>query len=300
MVMLTAQALKAADEAGRLAGDERRREMEMALRQAMLAVALDPCFAPAVALAARLNGALGHVRKGAKLIETAWAEAPHPELADAYMGLIEGESAYDRFKRVQILAGRNRNHMESRVALARAAIGARDWLAARGALETFIGEGASARPTQRICELMAEIEEGEFGNRGSAREWLARALHAPEDAAWSGEGWRSYTWTPINPLTGEFDALTWREPGLRIAGAGLPFEAVSAAVGSDADAGPAVDDMADSAAPDDETPPLQKIGEETDAEAEAVFPPHLPDDPGPDGVDDPDDAPGEGAGDRRW
>src|SRR3546814_3301448 len=63
---------------------------------------------------------------------------------------------------------------------------------------------------------MAEIEEGELGNRGSAREWLARALHAPEDPAWTGEGWRSAVWSPINPVTGEFDALEWRVPGSRL------------------------------------------------------------------------------------
>lgn len=296
MVMLSAQALKAAEESKDLIGAERQQADEMALRQVMLAVALDPAFPPAVALAARLNGRLGHARKGAKLIEAAWAEAPHPELADAYMGLIEGESAYDRFKRMQILAGRNRDHMESRIALARAAIGARDWLAARGALEGFIGDGASARPTQRVCELMAQIEEGEFGNRGSAREWLARALHAPEDAAWSGEGWRSYTWTPINPLTGEFDALTWREPGLRLESQDLGFGETEGAMGSDADLGIAPETGHDDAVLDEVTPALNK-----DDEAEAiVFPPLVPDDPGPDGFDEMDETSGKGRGEPKW
>ncbi|MGV8997707.1 MAG: heme biosynthesis protein HemY [Parvibaculaceae bacterium] len=283
MVMLSAQAIAAADEAKLQTGPKRQQAEEMALRQAMLAVALDPGFAPVVALAARLSAATGHMRKGAKLIEAAWSVEPHPELAGAFMGLVPGESGYDRFKRVQLLVGRNRDHKESRVMLARAAIGARDWLAARGALEVFVGATATTRPTQRICELMAEIEEGEFGNRGSAREWLSRALQAPEDEAWSGEGWRSYTWTPLNPATGEFDALEWRAPGMRLAAA--------MAQGND-------DDEMSDALPDHvpvSQPRMAGIrddeADETEAPVEALdiineYAAHLPDDPGPEGADD--------------
>ncbi|MDO8290864.1 MAG: heme biosynthesis HemY N-terminal domain-containing protein [Parvibaculum sp.] len=278
MVMLSAQAMAAAEAAKSETGAHRQQADEMALRQAMLAVALDPTFAPVVALAAKLNAATGHPRKGAKLIEAAWGQAPHPELAEAYMGLVAGESSYDRFKRMQLLVGRNREHVESRVALARAAIGARDWLAARGALEVFVGAGATTRPTQRICELMAEIEEGEFGNRGSAREWLSRALQAPEDAAWTGEAWRSHTWTPINPATGEFDALTWREPGMRLAGAAMPV--------SDDDAGddmPLGADVAPVAVIAPDPVPVPPVEAARDINDYAL---HMPDDPGPDGPDD--------------
>ncbi|MES1991551.1 MAG: heme biosynthesis HemY N-terminal domain-containing protein [Pseudomonadota bacterium] len=296
MVMLTAQAIAAAEEAKAETGPKRQQTDEMALRQAMLAVALDPSFPPAVALAARLSAATGHVRKGAKLIEAAWSVEPHPELVDAFMGLVPMESGYDRFKRVQLLVGRNREHKESRVALARAAIGARDWLAARGALEVFVGANATTRPTQRICELMAEIEEGEFGNRGSAREWLSRALQAPEDEAWTGEGWRSYTWTPLNPATGEFDALEWRVPGMRITASAMPvndeddemsdalpdrvpvpvFAPASAPVSASVAAQAVLDDEADD------------VAEAPVAAADIVkdYAAHLPDDPGPDGADD--------------
>lgn len=281
MVMLSAQAIAAAEAAKSEIGAHRQQADEMALRQAMLAVALDPTFAPVVALAAKLNAATGHARKGAKLIENAWAQAPHPELAEAYMGLIEGESSYDRFKRMQLLVGRNRDHVESRVALARAAIGARDWLAARGALEIFVGANATTRPTQRICELMAEIEEGEFGNRGSAREWLSRALQAPEDAAWTGEAWRSYTWTPINPATGEFDALVWREPGMRLAATASPVSADDA--DDDMPLGADVAPVAIVASEPVTAPFVETVEAAQEINDYAL---HLPDDPGPEGPHD--------------
>jgi HemY protein len=304
-VLLTAQAIVAAEAAHMQVGEARKAANETALNQALQAVALDPSFVPAVALAARLCGATGRVRKGAKLVEDAWARSPHPELAEAYMGLVEGESGYDRFKRMKLLAGRNRDHIESRVALARAAIGARDWLAARGALEPYVGDTSLERPTQRVCELMAEIEEGEHGNRGSAREWLARALHAPEDPAWTGEGWRSAVWSPINPVTGEFDALEWRVPGLRL----LPSERVTISEpgsepGSEPASAPVAEDEGDealsstgTARPREESHPMRPQLSEDEAVA---FPPLLPDDPGPEGADELDAEPDETGGERKW
>ena len=296
LVLLTALAMKEAEAARIKVGEARKPALVAALKRAMQAVALDPYFVPAVALAGTLCGEVGRVRKGAKLIEEAWSALPHPDLAEAYMGLVAGESGYDRFKRMKLLAGHNRDHVESRVALARAAIGARDWLAARGALEIYVGEDAAERPTQRICELMAEIEEGEFGNRGSAREWLSRALHAPEDPAWTGENWRSLEWSPINPVTGEFDALTWRVPGLRLVGPEEPYVP------------PVADEITEphktaaekTIALDDET--NKKLGlpvsQKTDAHEEFV--PHLPDDPGPDGDDHHDAIAGNNREETKW
>ncbi|MDR3498441.1 MAG: heme biosynthesis HemY N-terminal domain-containing protein [Parvibaculum sp.] len=295
MVLLTAQAMTAAEAARAQAGEAKRAAQEKALSLALQAVALDAGFVPAVALAARLCGLTGRVRKGAKLIEDAWALEPHPDLAEAFMDLVEGESGYDRFKRMRILAGHNRDHIESRIALARAAIGARDWLAARGALEGLVGEGAAEAPSQRICELMAEIEEGEHGNRGAAREWLARALHAPEDADWTGEGWRSHSWSPINPVTGEFDALEWKAPGQRLLpvmrqGAGAPAPVAVAAEAAKAEAPPAPE----AEAPHELRPQLE--------EDEAVaFAPPLPDDPGPAAPDEFGGfAEGDMEGERKW
>lgn len=285
-ILLTAKAMTVEEAARVQVGEAARAAREKALSLALEAASLEPDFVPAAALAARLCGETGRARRGAKLVEDIWARAPHPDLADAYMGLVEGESAYDRFKRVRLLVGHNRDHVESRVALARAAIGARDWLAARGALEAFAGAEAGERPTQRICELMAEIEEGEHGNRGGAREWLARALHAPEDEAWTGEGYRARRWSPINPVTGEFDALAWKAPGLRLA-TSVSLPAVSPA------------------SPEPETPAAEPEAPHAELahaarpqleEDEALaFPPPVPDDPGPsaDGVD-------EFEGEQKW
>ena len=59
---------------------------------------------------------------------------------------------------------------------------------------------------------MAEIEEGEFGDKGRAREWLARAVRAPRDPAWTADGHISSTWLPASLTTGELGAFKWKVP----------------------------------------------------------------------------------------
>ena len=278
-VLLAAKAMTAEEAARMQTGEARDAALNEAAKFASEAVSLEPQFAPVVALAARLFAATGRYRKGAKLIEEAWKAEPHPDLADVWLDMIEGETGYDRAERAASLAARNPDHIESRILVARGAIGARDWKGARAALSAYAGPAASEAPTQRICELMAEIEEGEFGDRGAARGWLARALHAPEDPQWTGTGYRSHRWSPINPATGEFDGLTWT------VAASAPAAALAAAPAPEAAPMP---EATEGAAPEAATA-VEKPGEVL------VFRPPLPDDPGPD-----DEADSEVRGERKW
>jgi len=196
-VVLAAQALEAeaadADAARDLAGK---------------ALKLDPGLVPAAALAARIDFARGYLKRGLKLVEKAWAVHPHPDLAQAYGHARPGESTRDRLGRIRSLLALSPGGEEGAVALARAAIEAHDWKTAREAL----AEHVSGRPRARLCVLMAEIEEGEFGDKGRAREWLARAVAAPRDPAWVAEGFVSERWRPVSPVTGELGAFAWKVP----------------------------------------------------------------------------------------
>ena len=206
--LLTVQGLEAEQKAQETGGTDRQALLEAALAHGLEAVQLRPAFAPAVSLGGRACGALEKVRKGAKLIEAAWSLAPHPDMADAYAALVRDENGFDRLARIKQLAARNPDHVESHVAVARAAMGARDWGVARDALAPYTDDF----PPVRICELMAEIEDGQYGNRGRAREWLSRALHGPRDAAWVCAGYRSRDWSPVCPANGVFDGLEWKVP----------------------------------------------------------------------------------------
>lgn len=196
-VLLTAQAME--QEAGH-PNDARIAALE--------AVRLDPSLAPAAVVAARLLARAGDYRRAARAVEQAWKVQPHPDLADAYAGVRPGDSVLDRLERVKRLASIRANHPEGAMAVARAAIDARDWSTARAAIEGL----ARAEPTERICLLMAEIEEREHGDEGRVRTWLTRAITAPRDPAWIADGHAYERWAPVSPTTGTVGAFTWAVP----------------------------------------------------------------------------------------
>lgn len=178
-----------------------------ALRHAIEARDLAPDLVPAAALASRLVFEDGRARRAQKIIEDAWARSPHPDLADVFLDIFPVEAAEQRLKRARALAGRNPDHVESHVLVARAAIAARRFDDAREQLIAY----AEPFPSRRICMLMAELSEG-MGDMGATREWLSRSVKAPADAQWVADGYRTTNWAPVVPTTGAFDAFEWRAP----------------------------------------------------------------------------------------
>jgi HemY protein len=142
-----------------------------------------------------------------RIVETAWLAQPHPDLADAYAHVKLGDSARQRLVRIETLAAKAPGHIESALAIARAAIDAAEFARAREALESFI-----AAPTQRVALLMAEIERVEHGDSGRARAWTLRAVRALHDPVWTADGYVSDRWRPVSPVTGRLDAFQWQTP----------------------------------------------------------------------------------------
>lgn len=171
------------------------------------AVRLAPTLVPAAACAGRLMGAAGELKKAAKVVEAAYAVSPHPELAEVEAHLRPGDAALDRLKRIRQLIAKAPQHPESAIALARACLDAHDYADARKALQPLL-----EAPTQRVCLLMAELEAGETGDIGKAREWTARAVNAARDPAWIADGVISDQWQALSPVTGKLDAFTWAVP----------------------------------------------------------------------------------------
>jgi HemY protein len=141
------------------------------------------------------------------VLEAAWRANPHPDLAEVYAHVRPGDSARDRLTRVQALAKQAPDNPEGALAVARAAIDAREFPTARAALAPL-----AAAPTQRVAEMMAEIEEGDTGDIGRAREWTARAVRAARDPKWTADGLESDKWLPVSPATGRLDAFQWKVP----------------------------------------------------------------------------------------
>ncbi len=179
-----------------------------AARMARDAHKLAPDFVPAAVIAAKALSRNNDIGRAAGILEAVWKKSPHPEIAQSYVHLRVGDSALDRLKRARKLSGIRPNHSEGSIAIAEAAIEAHEWREAREAMKAVM----ATRPTERACLLMSEIEEGEYGDRGRVRDWLARAVRAPRDAAWTADGYISEKWLPISPLTGELDAFEWKVP----------------------------------------------------------------------------------------
>src|SRR5215471_157610 len=196
-VLLTAQAQAAEDGAA-----------DKALELARDAHRLAPDLVPAAAIAGRVLAAQGNTPRAARVLLKTWRRSPHPDLAAAYAYVRPGDSPRDRLNRMRHLARLTPHDSEGAIALAIAAIEAREWEEARRALEPLL----DGRLTQRVAALMARIEGEEHGDRGRVREWLARAVNAARDSAWTADGVVSDRWAPVSPVTGALDAFRWRVP----------------------------------------------------------------------------------------
>lgn len=196
-VLLTAQAQELEDS-----------DPDRAMNLALEAHGLAPDLVPAAAIAGRVLAAKGNTARAAKVLQRTWKRSPHPDIATAYAYARIGDSPRDRLDRVRQLAALRPHSMESAIALATAAIEAHDWPTARHALQGLL----ATAPTQRACTLMARIEAEQHGDQGRVREWLARAVNAPRDPAWTADGIVSERWAPISPVTGALDAFQWRVP----------------------------------------------------------------------------------------
>lgn len=185
-----------------------------ALKLALDAHGLAKDLVPAAAIAGRIHAGKGNTGKAAKILQKTWTLAPHPDLATAYAYARIGDSPKDRFERVKKLASMNQKSVEGPIALAHAAVEARDYAAARHALNPLLDD----RLTQRVATLMARIEGEENGDKGRVREWLARAVTAGRDPAWTADGIVSEDWAPVSPVSGKLDAFEWRTPVERAPG----------------------------------------------------------------------------------
>jgi HemY protein len=238
-------------------------------------VKLAPDLVPAAALAGRRLAEAGDVRKARKILETAWAINPHPDIAESYANVRLGDSARERLTRMQKLAEKVPGQLEGALAVARAALDARQFATARAALAPYV-----TAPTRRVATLMAEIEEADQGDQGRVREWMARAMRASGDPAWTADGVVSEHWLPVAP-NGRLDGFEWKVPLAAIGDARPMIEAA-----------PPVDEAITLKVP--ETKP-DTVSEALTSKtirsrpmakrklAEPVIPlVHAPDDPGPD------------------
>ncbi|MGE5164600.1 MAG: heme biosynthesis protein HemY, partial [Sphingobacteriales bacterium] len=238
-------------------------------------VKLAPDLVPAAALAGQRLSEAGDVRKARKILEAAWTINPHPDIAERYANLRLGDSARERLARMQKLAEKVPGQLEGALAVARAALDAREFAAARAALAPHV-----SAPTRRVATLMAEIEEAEHGDEGRVREWMSRAMRASGDPVWTADGVVSERWLPVSP-NGRLDGFEWKVP---LAEIGVAQPVIEVALPAATPIAIQAQEAKPNAPP--EIPPRKAARTRAPVKPKAVEPViplvHAPDDPGPD------------------
>jgi HemY protein len=243
-----------------------------AIQYATEAHGLAPDLVPAANLAGRMYAARGNTAKAAKIIQKTWSRCPHPDLATAYAFARIGDSPRDRLTRITQLAALNPHSVESALAVANAAIDAKDYEEARRALAPMLEE----RLSQRVATLMARLESEQHGDKGRVREWLARAINAERDPVWTADGVVSETWAPISPVTGQLDAFQWKVPVETVGGSNTELmarraeELVALGAPLEVSAKPADQVPANAASPTPSPMPPMRSKAATDVVAEPV------------------------------
>ncbi len=209
-----------------------------ALRLAVRARRVDANFAPAAFHRARLEAEQGNRRRARRILERAFADHPHTDLAVALLALAEGEGedlVLDRLRLAARLLDRAPEAAEAHLIAAEAALDARIWGKAKRHLDDaetrFAAAGDGSRPA-RLYRLRARLAEDEGGDTRQAAQWLAQAAGAAPDPRWvcAACGHGTPTWSGLCPDCGGFDTMEWRTPAPLAALAAPRGAAVAAAL----------------------------------------------------------------------
>lgn len=184
-----------------------------AQKQLRKASDIAPDLIPAIVALARRYVTDNQHRKAVSLIEKTWMKTPHPDLLQPYWDARNASTGLAQVKASETLAQKNPDHIESHIALARAALAAELWGEARKHLEA-VGAGDGLEPPARVCRMMADLEERENGDLTKAREWLVRAGSAEDDPKWvcGSCGNTVSEWTAHCGNCQEFDSYAWGVP----------------------------------------------------------------------------------------
>jgi HemY protein len=185
---------------------------EDAMDHAKAAEALAPEREPVAYRYAELLIKRGEGRKAMKAIERVWPASPHPDLAQLYLAAAGERDPLKRVQALKRLTANNADDLDSHIAIARECLEARLWGEARRHLVAAGAEKPDA-PT-RLCRLMADLEEQEYGDGDKVRKWLARAADSPGDRQWRCRSCGSVRdrWAAVCESCGAFGTSEWRMP----------------------------------------------------------------------------------------
>lgn len=148
--------------------------------------------------------------RATKVLHRSYEAQPHPSLEDALRFVLHDLTALDYYKEVEKLIKSHPDHRDSHYVIAKAALKACLWGQARHHLELL----STFEDSQRVCRLMAELEELENPDRPDlARAWWRKALEARQDAGWSCTSCQApYSeWHAFCSQCGSIDHMEWKD-----------------------------------------------------------------------------------------
>jgi HemY protein len=173
---------------------------------------LDPAYVPTALRLAAFYIAQGKRRGAVQVIERAWKDNPHPELAALWAQLAPPKKDKDmtaHLRWFERLVALKPGDVESQIAAASAAIEDGLW----GEAWQYLSAAEKIRPSARLYKIWAQMEE-KTGHYESARRYWEKASSAPGDKMWvCSETGRIYEcWSAIAEPHGAFDTIVWDMP----------------------------------------------------------------------------------------
>ena len=182
-----------------------------ALKHLEKALGHDPGLVPAALQAAEALLEKGAARKATALLERAFLDSPHPDVAALLIGHWPGSEAAN-LARLMRLADKGGNRAEAIGTCASIAVRLQLWGEAKGLAERIPEEERDAQ----LWSILAEVGRNRPKSKRSAwpvaEECLARAAAAPRSAGWTCSQCRHLMdqWQAHCIQCGGFAALEWR------------------------------------------------------------------------------------------
>ncbi|MBV6631505.1 MAG: tetratricopeptide repeat protein [Alphaproteobacteria bacterium] len=204
----TAKQRKAAIYLARSMAAEAKEHLRDARNYAEKAVKLQPSFAPAVTRLAKFHADGGKLRKARNILDRAWAQNPHPELATSWVGLSPCDDAEGKLRWMRRLCAGTT--VEDKLALVPVLLENAEWEEARRLLLAALEQNGGVR----AMRLLADLELKEASDTVAATAWLDQAGKATPAPTWVSveTGATQSNWTPFSKDTARFDVLAWLVP----------------------------------------------------------------------------------------
>ncbi|MEM6902394.1 MAG: heme biosynthesis HemY N-terminal domain-containing protein [Pseudomonadota bacterium] len=169
---------------------------------------LHPSFAPAVTRLAKIHADAGKLRKARNSLDRAWAQSPHPEIAQSWASLSPYEDAEGKLRWMRRLC--TGQTVEDKLALVPALLENAEWAEARRVLLAALEQNGGVR----AMRLLADLELKEASDTVAATAWLDQAGKALPAPTWVSveTGATQQSWTPFSRDTARFDVLAWLVP----------------------------------------------------------------------------------------